>query len=190
MSPSSEILLHSCCAPCALLPIDHFHKQKNNIALYWDNPFIHPLNEYLKRYGEVERLAGEKSLSLYVNQQYDLQGFIEAAQKHPKPPERCYFCYQTRLHRTFQKALELSIPAVSTTLLISPYQDHDYIRETGKSMARDFDIHFYYLDQRNNYRDALNKAKEIQYYTQSYCGCILSEYERYEKKLVRLQDKT
>jgi tRNA A37 threonylcarbamoyladenosine dehydratase len=76
----------------------------------------------------------------------------------------------------------LGFGAFSTTLLISPYQDHEAVRGTGEEMAQRYAIPFLYRDFRPLFRGGQAKAREQGLYMQKYCGCVFSEEERYLQK--------
>jgi len=92
---------------------------------------------------------------------------------------RCGFCYRLRLEKAARLAAEKGYDAFSTTLLISPYQNHDLIRETGEDLAARYGILFLYRDFRPRFRQGQGQARQAGYYMQKYCGCIYSEEERY-----------
>jgi len=71
----------------------------------------------------------------------------------------------------------------STTLLVSPYQDHDKIKEACEKYSEEFEVGFYYADFRGNFREGQKSAREHNIYMQKYCGCIFSEQERYGNEL-------
>ena len=86
----------------------------------------------------------------------------------------CYNCYERRLRKTAQKAVEKNADAFSTTLLISPYQKHDIIIEICNRFAKEYGIDFYYKDWRPFYRKGVEISKEQKLYRQKYCGCFYS----------------
>ncbi len=47
----------------------------------------------------------------------------------------------------------------STTLLVSPYQNHDALVEVAKMMAKKYDIEFLYRDFRVGFREGQAKSK-------------------------------
>jgi predicted adenine nucleotide alpha hydrolase (AANH) superfamily ATPase len=71
--------------------------------------------------------------------------------------------------------------AFTTTLLISPYQDHDLLKEMGEEIARKEGVDFLYTDLRNGFRESHGMSKELNLYRQKYCGCLYSEWERFGK---------
>ena len=87
-----------------------------------------------------------------------------------------------RLDKTAQKAKELGFDYFSTTLLISPYQNHEMIYEVAEDMAEKYGVKFLYKDFRPFFREGQKIAMELGMYMQKYCGCIFSEEERYLKK--------
>ena len=94
-------------------------------------------------------------------------------------PARCAFCYRVRLEKTAAAAKEAGYPAFSTTLLASPYQDHERIRLTAEDAAARNGVEFLYRDFRPRFRESQKEALAMGLYMQKYCGCIFSEEERY-----------
>ena len=94
-------------------------------------------------------------------------------------PERCQVCYRLRLGKTAAMARERGFDAFSTTLLISPYQDHSLLRQVGEEMAAEYDVPFHYEDLRKGWGERGRLTRQYNLYRQQYCGCIYSEWERY-----------
>jgi predicted adenine nucleotide alpha hydrolase (AANH) superfamily ATPase len=92
---------------------------------------------------------------------------------------RCSYCYRLRLEKTAEKAGEAGCDFFSSTLLISPYQNHDAVRETGEEAAARYGARFLYRDFRPFFREGQKYAREQGFYMQKYCGCVFSEEERY-----------
>lgn len=65
--------------------------------------------------------------------------------------------------------------AFSTTLLISPYQNHELLKQIGEELAQKYGISFLYRDFRQGFREGQNEARELGLYMQKYCGCVFSE---------------
>ena len=53
-----RLLLHSCCAPCSSYVLEYLSKYFE-ITLYYYNPNIYPIQEYMKRVREQEKLISE-----------------------------------------------------------------------------------------------------------------------------------
>jgi predicted adenine nucleotide alpha hydrolase (AANH) superfamily ATPase len=148
--------------------------------LFWYNPNIHPYTEYQARRDALVRFAGERGLALIREDEYGLRRFL--AGTGPDFEGRCAFCYRLRLEQTALRAIREGCEAFSTTLLISPYQNHQLIREIGEELAARLSIAFLYRDFRPYFQEGRTQAREQAYYMQKYCGCIFSEEERYLKK--------
>jgi len=73
--------------------------------------------------------------------------------------------------------------AFSTTLLISPYQNHEELKKIDEELAKKYEIEFFYRDFRVGFREGQTKARELGLYMQKYCGCIFSEEDRYLKQI-------
>ena len=79
-------------------------------------------------------------------------------------------------------AKENNFDAFSTTLLVSPFQKHDLIKEIAEAVAAKMGIPFYYEDYRIGYQEGVDISKTLEMYRQPYCGCVFSERDRYEKR--------
>jgi predicted adenine nucleotide alpha hydrolase (AANH) superfamily ATPase len=114
---------------------------------------------------------------------YGVEGFMKEALKSTTVfPERCERCYDLRIIKTADRAKKEGFDAFTTTLLYSKYQNHEKIISLCRYYAKQFDILFYYKDFRTGWNEGIAISKELGLYRQKYCGCILSEYERYCKK--------
>jgi predicted adenine nucleotide alpha hydrolase (AANH) superfamily ATPase len=187
---SMKLLLHACCAPCSIQCVQALKEEALIPDLFWYNPNIHPYTEYRSRRDTLSRFAAEEHLNLFEDGEYGLRLFLsglyaggEGASNYPwEAPARCAFCYNLRLGKAAAYAADKGYEAFTTTLLISPYQNHDILRETGEKLAAQYNVNFFYRDFRPRFREGQKLAKERAYYMQSYCGCIFSEEERYLKK--------
>lgn len=174
-----KLLLHICCAPCANLPIDVLRQEGMELTGFWFNPNIHPYTEYRSRRNCLQEYAKTIDLPLILRDEYALRPFIRSVADHIG--SRCATCYQMRLAACAQTAKELGCDGFTSSLLISPYQNHDLIRQVGEEVARDTGVAFYYRDFRPLFRDGQERARQLGFYMQKYCGCIFSEEERYRK---------
>jgi hypothetical protein len=93
--------------------------------------------------------------------------------------ERCRHCFRLRLSKTAETAKEMGFDAFTTTLLISPHQKHDLLKEIGEELGREKGVGFLYADLRKRYSDSRHITKPMNLYRQQYCGCVYSEWERY-----------
>lgn len=172
-----NLLLHACCGPCAAFSTQSFLDEGIQPTLYYTNPNIHPYKEWKLRRDNLQKLADIRRLPLWVDEDYDLEPFLQ--QTLTLGSDRCLYCYETRLEKTAQKAKAEGFDAFSTTLLISPYQRHDLIRSMGEDLADRYGLQFAYRDLRPGFRQSQSMAQAMDLYRQGYCGCILSERDRY-----------
>jgi len=173
-----DLLLHICCAPCAIMPIKKLKNDFNITGLFF-NPNIHPYKEYLNRLDSVRKLSSDFDFEvLYL--EYDYINFLKTLfTNSTDEPKRCEYCYDVRLQKLDEIAKERGIKNVSTSLLYSIYQKHELIIESANKVI--INSKFVYEDFRPFYRDGVNESIKSGYYRQSYCGCIFSNYDRYKK---------
>ena len=92
---------------------------------------------------------------------------------------RCAYCYRVRMEETARYAAEHGYDSFTTSLLISPYQNHEAIRATAQAMGEQYGVEFLYRDFRPLFQAGQQFAREHGFYMQKYCGCIFSEEDRY-----------
>lgn len=176
---AKKILLHICCAPCSIYTLKKLRAEGAFVSGYFYNPNIHPYTEFLKRLQTLENYSKISLLPLVVDKSYNLETFLKGILEYGK--DRCLFCYRTRLEKVFQKGSDEGFDAVTTTLLYSKYQRHDDIKAIGEELSNKYNIDFLYEDFRKGWKVGVEESKTINMYRQQYCGCILSERERFEK---------
>ena len=54
-----KILLHICCAPCAVYPARNLSASGHQVRGFFYNPNIHPYQEFARRMATLEDYAGE-----------------------------------------------------------------------------------------------------------------------------------
>jgi predicted adenine nucleotide alpha hydrolase (AANH) superfamily ATPase len=172
-----KLLLHSCCGPCSIYPIETLLSQNYDIEGLFYNPNIHPYTEYKQRMDAAKHVYNKYNLNLNVIDEYNISNFIKNCAF--KESDRCKLCYTLRLHRAAKEAKEKGFDAFTTSLLVSPYQKHEFIKQVGEEAAEQNGVNFLYFDFREGFREGQAKAREMDIYRQKYCGCIFSEEERY-----------
>ena len=175
-----KLLLHTCCAPCSIMCIEALRTENIEPELFWYNPNIHPATEYKARKNTLVEYAKSVNAKLIVNNEYGLRRFI--TEINSDFDGRCKFCYKMRLEETARYAAENSYTHISTTLLISPYQNHALLKATAVEAAEKYGVEFIYRDFRVYFKEGQEKARNLGLYMQKYCGCIFSEEDRYIKK--------
>ncbi|MEG0427436.1 MAG: epoxyqueuosine reductase QueH [Akkermansia sp.] len=175
-----KTLLHICCAPCSISCIESLRAEHIEPTGFWYNPNIHPFTEYKSRKNALVGYAQLIKMELIAQGEYGLRPFINEI--YPNLTDRCGTCYKMRLDETAKFASENGYDSFTTTLLISPYQRHELLRQTAEEAAERHHIQFLYRDFRPLFKEGQAKARELEIYMQKYCGCIFSEEERYRKK--------
>jgi predicted adenine nucleotide alpha hydrolase (AANH) superfamily ATPase len=151
------------------------------------NPNIHPYREFRARVDAYGAVAEKTGVHARIEAGYGLETFMGRISAEgagadvfqAKSDARCRMCYRLRLEKTAEACIDAGIRTFSTTLLASPYQRHDMIKDTGESVAADYGLAFRYRDFRPGFRQGQAMAREMGLYMQGYCGCVFSEYERY-----------
>lgn len=172
-----KTLLHICCAQCAVYPQQALRNAGHEVQGFFYNPNIHPYQEYQRRLDSVKMLPEKIGLKLLLDDSYDLEAFLRLVVF--REDVRCRHCYFMRLEKTAQFAKRGKFDAFTTTLLVSPHQKHEVIRETGESLAEAYGLMFHYEDFRPGWPEGRALAKEYGFYRQQYCGCVYSEKDRY-----------
>jgi len=156
----SKILLHNCCAPCTTFVYKWLKENDLEVKGLFYNPNIAPPAEYEKRLSAMELYASNAGMDV-IYKRDDSQ----------ITPGDCENCYRIRLRKTAELAKDGCYAYFSTTLLISPYQKHDLLKEIGEEVSSEIGIDFYYQDFRVGYQESRQMAKEMNLYRQKYCGC-------------------
>ncbi|HPL63297.1 MAG TPA: epoxyqueuosine reductase QueH [Syntrophales bacterium] len=173
-----NIFLHICCAPCTIYPLRILREKGFQVKGFFFNPNIHPYTEYLRRRETLSEFAGRVNLSVSFSPEYPIKEFLSGMIAAGE--ERCRFCYRMRLRTAAVAARREGFSKFTTTLLYSRYQKQDWIREEGVKAAGEEGVEFYYEDFRPGWEEGVRKSKDMGLYRQRYCGCILSEAERFK----------
>lgn len=183
-----KLLMHTCCAPCSVYCIDSLRKEGIEPTIFWYNPNIHPYIEYKTRRDCLKDYASSINCEMITKEEYGLDEFCKNVVSDIK--NRCVkYCYVKRITETVRYAKGHGYDAFTTTLLVSPYQKHDELKEICERIGKLSGVEFVYRDFRVGYREGQTKARELGMYMQKYCGCIFSEEERYQKQILRDQEE-
>jgi len=172
------MLLHLCCAVCAVSVIEQLQSDYPEITLYYCNSCIQPQDEYLKRLHSVRKLTQYYPVRL-IEEHYQPDQWlkmVKGLEKEPENGRRCLICYDDRLRRTALKAKELDIKNFTTTLTISPLKKAQIINNLGEQLAKQYDLNFHAADfkKKDGYKKSIELSRKLGLYHQNYCGCIFS----------------
>jgi epoxyqueuosine reductase len=180
-----RLLLHACCGPCLLEPLDELASQADHAAVVFANPNIHPAEEYEHRRDTLIDYAGTVGVDV-IELPYDREAWDEAVGPFAEQgARRCEACYRLRLGMAATYAAEHGYDALATTLSVSPYQDHDSIRREGERAAAAAGVTWVDRDFRERYPIATKRSRELGMYRQNYCGCVFSQAEAREQREAR-----
>ena len=175
----TKVLLHTCCAPCSSAIIECLLNNGISPTIYYCNPNIYPLEEYLIRKDECTRYAQALGLDI-IDADYDHEVWLEAVKGHEDEPERCgrcLKCFKLRLLRTAQYASENGFKVITTTLASSRWKSLDQINEAGQwACAQIPEVVWWDRNWRKGglQERRLQIIKEYDFYNQLYCGCEFS----------------
>ena len=175
-----KVLLHICCAPCAITPLDQLREDKFEVMGFFYRHNIHPYSECLRREETLREWAETMQLRVVYQKDYKMEKFIQNVVF--READRCNYCYYDRLRATALVAKRGKFDYFSTTLLYSKFQKHEQIKTIALSVAKTIGIKFYYADFRTGWKKGITASKKLNLYRQQYCGCIYSEMDRFYQK--------
>lgn len=176
-----KLLLHTCCAPCLMYPLERLRGQGFEVSGFFYNPNIHPMSEYENRKQAVSGFGKNNRIDIDYPE-YNPEQYFQVVNLKEDSPKRCSLCWSLRLERTAKSAREKGLEYFTTTLLVSPYQNQELLKNIGEDIAKNEGIKFYYEDFRHGFREAHDKARAQGIYCQKYCGCIYSMKPRLTKR--------
>ena len=140
-----KLLMHTCCAPCSVYCISELRKEGIEPTLYWYNPNIHPYKEYEARRDCLKVYSEKINIETIFEDEYGLDDFCKNVSNNIDA--RCVnYCYPVRLRKTFEYAKEHGYTHVTTTLLYSIYQKHDFIKKLMEQYSKEYGVEFLYRD--------------------------------------------
>jgi len=91
-----RLLLHACCGPCLIEPLEALAKQADHVAIVYANSNIHPAQEYERRRDTLLAYAGSAGVEV-VELEYDPGEWVATVGPLAKSgPLRCRACYALR----------------------------------------------------------------------------------------------
>ncbi len=174
-----KLLIHSCCAPCSSACLERL-KDVFDITVLYYNPNIDDEAEYYKRKAEQVRFLQETGWAKILDCDHDKAAFEKIALGNESEPERgkrCYLCYELRLKKTAQVALENGYSYFCTTLSLSPYKNAEWLNEIGERIGREYNVAFLPSDfkKKGGYHRSIELSDEYGLYRQDFCGCKYSK---------------
>ena len=175
----NNLLLHSCCAPCAGEIMEAVAAAKIKTTVYFYNPNIHPLEEYEIRKEENKRFC-EKLGFDFIDADYDKDNWfqrVKGLENEPERGKRCTVCFDMRFERSALHAHENNFNYFATTLGISRWKDMNQINDSGIRAAERYkDVSYWDFNWRKDGGSSrmIEISKREKFYQQEYCGCVYS----------------
>ena len=172
------ILLHICCAPCAVGVVERLREEQCKVTGFFYNPNIYPKKEYDLRLDNVYKLASQIGGPFFVGP-YNTKDWyqeVQGLEVEPEGGKRCEVCYRMRLDYTAQVAKSKGYELFTTTLTVSPNKPSKIINPIGQEVGERYKIKF--LEQNFKKQDGFKRSvilsNKYGLYRQSYCGCEFS----------------
>ena len=173
----NRILIHACCGICSGYPISLLREMGYEPVVYFCNPNLDSKEEFERR------LKAQKIVCMYhwvdlIVEEYNHNDFLKAAiglEDEPERGKRCDECIKLRLKMTAEKAKELGISKITTSLVISPHKNFEKISKLGNDIAHGLEYIAIDFKKRNGFLKTNNLSKELGIYRQNYCGCEFSK---------------
>lgn len=190
-----RLLIHSCCAPCSSYVMEYLSRYFD-LTMFFYNPNMDSLEEYIKRANELRRLIDETGMSERIRlviSDYTPEDFESIAAGHEQDPERgerCLRCYRLRLEKTasYMQSYNLTHPEekydyFATTLTLSPLKSAEALNDIALQLSEQYSVKCLETDfkKRGGYKRSIELSKEYGLYRQDYCGC------RYSKRAAELR---
>lgn len=176
---NSNLLLHSCCAPCAGEIMEALAASNIKTTVYFYNPNIHPTEEYEIRKNENKRFCDKLGFEC-IDGDYDKDNWFErikGLEDEPERGKRCTQCFDMRFERSALFAQENGYGVYATTLGISRWKDMSQINTSGLRAAKRYeDVSYWDFNWRKQGGSSrmIEISKREEFYQQEYCGCVYS----------------
>ena len=176
---NNNLLLHSCCAPCAGEIMEAVAAANIKTTVYFYNPNIHPLQEYEIRKEENKRFC-EKLGFDFIDADYDKDNWfqrVKGLENEPERGKRCTVCFDMIFERSALFAHENNFNYFATTLGISRWKDMNQINDSGNRAAKRYkDVNYWDFNWRKEGGSSrmIEISKREKFYQQEYCGCVYS----------------
>ncbi|MBO4494865.1 MAG: epoxyqueuosine reductase QueH [Clostridiales bacterium] len=179
-----DVLLHACCAPCAEYPVFDLMGQDIATEVLYFNPNIHPKFEFERRREQLVKLSSIDGFTCHFSDAFRIDDWL-SHKWEGQYASRCLMCYDIRMDHVAKFAKENGYQRFSTSLLVSPYQNHEAIIASAERASEKYGIPFFYVDWRPHFREGQNMAREHGLYRQKYCGCIFSlDDSEFKEKII------
>ena len=174
----NKVLIHACCGICSAYPIIQLREMGYEPVVYFYNPNIFPIDEYQKRF-DAEKILCEFHKCELIAEDYNQIDFFNSVvgfENEPERGKRCDICFDLRLKKTAQKAVDLNIKIFTTSIVISPHKNFSKLTEIGNNIAKIYNLQYLAVDfkKKDGFLKTNRLANSLNLYRQNYCGCKFS----------------
>ncbi|MFA5927011.1 MAG: epoxyqueuosine reductase QueH [Patescibacteria group bacterium] len=179
-----KILLHSCCAACTAYLLMELDKEGREVVLFFFNPNF-SMQEHTLRLEGARGLSQLKEVELiapaYERIEYEVliapyrdKQSIKFIGDPVRFERRCReILINLILERAKKQAQDLGIKVFTSSMLCSPYRDHNTIWDVGSHLSKDGGVEFHYKDFRKGYWMGRNVAKKYGFSIPAFCSDYL-----------------
>ncbi len=136
--PKTEILLHTCCAPCSGAIIEALCAQGLRPTIFWSNSNISTPEENAKRLAVLEPYAESFGVPIIIDE-YDHSAWLtfqhenlpDDLASYPERGERCLNCFKFRLLSAAKYAARHGFGCLTTSLASSRWKSLQQVEEAG-----------------------------------------------------------
>jgi len=178
-----KILIHVCCSACASYVFAILEKEHFDITALFFNPELESKKEFERRLADVTNLCQERGVKLVVPEHNSslfsspLEPYLDKnsikyiSDKDRFRRKRCELCLNLLINYTVTEARKMKFKYFTTTMLCSPYKDHNQIWDIGVLAAENCNMVFSYQDFRKGYWTGRNFARNHEMMIPAFCGC-------------------
>jgi len=171
-----NLLLHTCCAPCASHCVLALRDLGHCVTLFFSNANIAPHDEYLRRLDSVLLLSQRLEVPLLIDEPDHAEWLGQVARGFEDEKERgarCERCFRYSLGRTRVAMGRGAFDGFTTTLTVSPHKHTPTLFQVGRALDAE---RFLAVDFKKDggFQHSLKLASELGLYRQSTCGCEFS----------------
>ncbi len=165
-----KILLHCCCAPCAVACVERLLAHGRQPGLCFANSNLDSREEYRRRLAAVEQLATHFQLPLFVVP-YDHESWLAqtaALAAEPERGRRCPVCFACNLADADRVRAANGYECFTTSLTVSPHKNSAVIFEAAAAFPA-YDR--WDFKKQDGFKRSLALTELFGFYRQNYCGC-------------------
>ena len=180
---TEKLLLHACCAPCSSAIVEWMLANGLKPTIYYFNPNIFPIEEYIIRKEESKRHADCLGVE-WIDGDYNHEQWVSCVQGMESEPERgrrCDCCFRMRLIAAAQMTRQHGISVFTTTLASSRWKSIEQITKAGIEAQNMVPGTLFWAQNWRKgglYERRNQLLHEFAFYNQQYCGCEFSLRQR------------